>query len=201
MTRTNGPSEAQSPGGCQLLESSCIGKEPWCRYFRRHAKSSAFALRRYRWQLRVHAKALALRFWPGLRRFHRPNGDEIGCGVPVVSCLQAAPMATELAAGDTVRVRSREEIDRTLDAKGCRGGCKFLEPMARYCGQEMRVLRRLEHFYDEAKGRLLRCKNVVLLEGAHCDGMGHPDTRGCDRMCYFFWRTEWLERIKKSEGE
>jgi hypothetical protein len=42
---------------------------------------------------------------------------------------------------------------------------------------------------------MLKCRNIVLLENVYCDGSGHPDTRGCDRMCFFFWRTEWLERV------
>jgi hypothetical protein len=103
--------------------------------------------------------------------------------------------AETLAAGDRVRVRSGEEIGRTLDRWGRCGGCKFQEPMYRYCGREFRVAKRVTRFFDEARQRMLRCKNIVLLEGVYCDGSGDPATIGCDRMCFFFWRTEWLERV------
>jgi hypothetical protein len=109
---------------------------------------------------------------------------------------EAARPCEELQPGDRVRVRSLEEIERTLDAKNGCHGCAFLWPMRQYCGQEFRVVKRVERFFDENRWRMLRCKNVVLLDGVYCDGNGgHPDTRGCDRMCFYFWRTEWLERL------
>jgi hypothetical protein len=60
------------------------------------------------------------------------------------------------------------------------------------------VLKVVERFYDEVQGRMLRCKNVVFLDGVYCDGSGHPDTHGCDRTCFSFWRTEWLEKTVPS---
>ena len=101
----------------------------------------------------------------------------------------------DLQVGDLVRVRSHEEIRGTLDSRGCCRGCYFMKPMARYCGQEFRVIRRVEHFFDEVRGRMLRCKNIVFLDGVQCDGTGNPKTMGCDRACFVFWRTEWLEKL------
>jgi len=100
-----------------------------------------------------------------------------------------------LQAGDRVRVRSLAAIQQTLDACGRCHGCAFLEPMSRACGGEFRVLQVVERFFDEARWRMLRCENVVLLDGLYCDGSGHPDTNGCDRRCSYFWRGEWLERL------
>ncbi|MCY2954889.1 MAG: hypothetical protein NTU53_23405 [Planctomycetota bacterium] len=60
------------------------------------------------------------------------------------------------------------------------------------------MAKRVDRFFDEARWRMLKCRGVVLIDGAYCDGSGHPDTRGCDRMCFFFWRTEWLEKVGQS---
>ena len=100
-----------------------------------------------------------------------------------------------LQPGDRVRIRDLADIEATLDATSRYHGCAFLKPMARYCGREFRVVRCVERFFDERQWRMLKCKNIVLLEGAYCDGSGALSTRGCDRMCFFFWRTEWLEKL------
>ncbi len=131
------------------------------------------------------------RLWRTVFRLSR-GGEE----PPVISrrgAKNGVTLGEPLHEGDIVRVRSLEQIRETLDANGGCHGCAFLEPMARYCGQELRVAKCLQRFFDEKRWRMLKCRNVVLLEGAFCDGSGHPDTLGCDRMCLFFWRIEWLE--------
>jgi hypothetical protein len=163
------------PGHCQLIEST-LGTEPVRWYLARRARGLGRRMKRLVARLRQTDPATAQR-----------------TQLPAEASNSRANV--ELTAGDWIRVRSRAEIQQMLDADGRRGGCAFLEPMARYCGQEFRVARRVEHFFDEARWRMLKCRSVVLLEGVHCDGSGHPDTRGCDRLCYFFWRTEWLERV------
>jgi hypothetical protein len=158
--------------GCQLMTNMDCGREPWMWYLRRRIRNA-------------------------LRKLRRMLGNR---GMPqrlAEVSRSARPLSTrlELDAGDRVRVRSLDEIRRTFDASGACHGCAFLEPMARYCGKELRVARRLERFFDEKRWRMLKCKDVVLLEGVFCDGSGHPDTQGCQRMCFFFWRTEWLEKL------
>lgn len=104
--------------------------------------------------------------------------------------------APELKAGDVVRVRSAEYINATLDEKFMYRGCSFGAGMYRYCGQELKVLRVVNRFFDEGRSRMLKARHMVLLDGVHCDGSNTPETEGCDRMCYFFWRTEWLEKVE-----
>jgi hypothetical protein len=103
-----------------------------------------------------------------------------------------------LNAGDLVRVRSREEIEATLDRWGSLKGCGFLDEMAGYCGTSKRILKRVERFIDERDFRPKKASGIVLLEGAMCSGTG---TRGrCDRSCFFFWREEWLEKLTKPDA-
>lgn len=64
--------------------------------------------------------------------------------------------------------------------------------MSRYCGRTMRVLRVLEHYYDELREGLCEAENAVLLEGANCDS-SQLGSRRCDRGCLHFWKESWLE--------
>lgn len=98
-----------------------------------------------------------------------------------------------LRAGDLVLVRSREEIEATLDDWRELKGCSFTSEMWVYCGTTQRVLKPMERFLDERDYRIKRCKGIVLLEGVICQGTVFPE--GCDRSCYLFWREEWLEKI------
>jgi hypothetical protein len=102
--------------------------------------------------------------------------------------------ASSLKAGDMVRVRSREEIQATLNIWNELRGCGYLDGMWQYCDTVQRVLKPLERFLDEREFRMKRCKGIVLLEGLTCEGI--PEVGRCDRSCYFFWREEWLEKLE-----
>jgi hypothetical protein len=101
-------------------------------------------------------------------------------------------------AGDWVRVKSKEEIEETLDHFRRLRGCSFPSEMVQYCGTKRRVLKPVERFVDERDLRVRRTKGVFLLEDVTCGGVGGFGR--CDRNCYFFWREEWLERIEENPG-
>jgi hypothetical protein len=105
--------------------------------------------------------------------------------------------SVSLQAGDWVRVRSREEIEATLDRWKELKGCAFLEYMWQYCGATHRVLQVMERFLDERDYKVKKVRGVVLLEGVICRGT--PVFGRCDRCCHLFWREEWLERIDGSD--
>jgi hypothetical protein len=99
-----------------------------------------------------------------------------------------------LKAGDHVRVRSKAEIESTLDDNHKLQGCLFMHEQQPYCGTEQRVLKIMERFVDERDLAVKKCNGLVLLEGVMCQG---TRTWGrCDRSCLMFWREEWLEKIK-----
>jgi len=116
-------------------------------------------------------------------------------GAPLDARSRDAGSGNELVPGDLVRIRPAEVIRQGLDAGGRTHGCAFADGMYQYCGGEYRVLRVVGRFFDERRWRMLTAHGLVILEGLHCDGSSIPDTRGCDRLCYYFWRTEWLEKI------
>jgi hypothetical protein len=109
----------------------------------------------------------------------------------VPSAVTTSSGATHLKAGDLVRVRSREEIQATLDHFDELKGCGFLDGMWQYCGTTQRVLKPMEIFLDERDYRVKKCRGIVLLEGLMCQGT--EEYGRCDRSCLFFWREEWLE--------
>jgi hypothetical protein len=95
--------------------------------------------------------------------------------------------------GEFVRVRSREEIDSTLDPFKELKGCAFLAEMYQYCGTQQRVLKSMQRFMDERDYKVKKVRGVILLENIICTGT--PTFGACDRCCFLFWREEWLEKL------
>jgi hypothetical protein len=108
--------------------------------------------------------------------------------------LQKTPtQSLDLQPGERVRVKRKEEIVATLDTDNANRGMSFDGEMLRYCGQEARVLRRVERIIDEKTGRMLEFKNpCIILENVTCTGSYH---RQCPRGIYPYWREIWLERV------
>jgi len=172
---------------CQLVANTAIGREPWVWYLHRQARvvqAKINSMPGY-WLSRVRGV---------VRRFDRL----LKPASPSPARPAVTPIVTEdqeFVPGTLVRVRSRGEIEKTLDFRRRCHGCPFAEPMLQYCGREFRVAKQVRHFFDEAQRRLVKCRNIVLLEGVFCDGSGYAESRGCDRTCFFFWHVKWLERV------
>ncbi len=103
------------------------------------------------------------------------------------------PPTVHLTAGDLVRVRSKEEIQATLDSWRELKGCKFITEMGQYCGTQQRVFKSVERFMDERDYKVKKTRGLVLLDGVFCEGTAVQGR--CDRSCFFFWREEWLEKL------
>jgi hypothetical protein len=102
----------------------------------------------------------------------------------------------DLQPGELVRVKSREEIARTLDHRGMNRGLRFDGEMLPFCGQTFRVRRRVERFIDETKSAMIELHtDAVILENAVCGGDHVPMRWFCPRAIYSFWRECWLERV------
>ena len=109
--------------------------------------------------------------------------------------LQKTPdVSLDLQPGELIRIKSRDEIVGTLDTNNNNRGMSFDAEMVPYCGQQARVLRRVERVVDEGTGQLLSLKRVgIILEDVTCRGQYH---RCCPRADYPFWREAWLERVE-----
>jgi len=152
----------------------------------------ALRLRSY---LQDHLEELGRRgLWrqPGQRHAQPVPGGQFA---PPAMEVPGLPRTGRLAAGDIVGVLSREELRRTLDAGEAHDGLRLLKPMWDCCGRQYVVLKRVHRIFDERRGVMVRVRDTVLLKDAICDGHYMVDREGCDRSCYFFWKTAWLRRV------
>jgi hypothetical protein len=105
---------------------------------------------------------------------------------------------TDLQPGELVRIKSKREIMSTLSTDSRNRGLGFEAEMARHCGREARVLRRVDRCIEESTGRLLQMKNpCIVLEDVVCEG---AYSANCPRAIPAFWREIWLERVEEPAG-
>jgi hypothetical protein len=135
--------------------------------------------------------------WQDLSRRHLPSWLRIRGGQrypALAGQLTKTPKATlGLQPGELVRVKSREEIQATLDTNNRNRGLMFDVEALRYCGKTARVRQRIERIIDEHTGRMLEINSdCVTLEGFVCMADYH---RLCTRSVYEYFREIWLERV------
>jgi hypothetical protein len=109
-------------------------------------------------------------------------------------CTKTPRESLNLQAGELVRVKSADEIAKTLNRQGKNRGLAFTVEMLSFCGGTFRVLRRLEKMINEPTRRLIRVEGTVILENVTCDGC-HILRGGCPKNNYHYWREVWLERV------
>lgn len=102
---------------------------------------------------------------------------------------------SEIHNGDFIQVRSAEEINIILDDWRKHKGCSFMDDMYQYCGKSYRVLKEINFFFDEAKQKIVKCKNIVILDKVTCSGKRTLYKERCDRDCFLFWHKDWLNKI------
>ena len=101
-----------------------------------------------------------------------------------------------LQPGEWVRVRSREEIGRTLNDRAAHRGLLFTHEMAQYCGQTFRVRSRVDRLINESTGELMQMKHeCIALEDVVCTGHYTSGAWFCAREHLPLWREDWLERV------
>ena len=111
----------------------------------------------------------------------------------VPSARQTPVTTLGLQAGDWVRVKSAEEIGKTLDKVYQNRGLYFDREMLNYCGRTAQVLRRVDQIVEETTGRMITMKTpCFILTDAVCKSDYH---RSCPRGIYPYWREIWLERV------
>jgi hypothetical protein len=101
-----------------------------------------------------------------------------------------------LQPGQLVRVKSHEEILRTLDTNSRNRGIFWDAEMVPYCGRTYRVLRRVSKIVNEKTGELQDLKNpCIILDTVVCQSRYSNCRMFCPRSIYPYWREVWLERL------
>ena len=148
---------------------------------------------------RTFLRAMAINFFDRYQAFSRHRlprwawllgGEE----QPVVrgTLTRTPTISLDLQPGEIVEVRSREEINATLDTHQRNRNLWFDREMGRYCGRQFRVVRRVDRLLDEKTGEMIQTKTPsVILDGAVCVGDFH---QLCPRQDYAFFREIWLKR-------
>jgi hypothetical protein len=142
------------------------------------------------WQRRNRLKRILKRRWNYLTNFFSATIETRKKASPV---LKEDSAGARLNPGDKVRVKSKAEIQATLNHWNQLKKCSFMEEMWPYCDSTQQVFKRVEIFLDERDYLMKKCKNIIILKDVFCEGT--KDFGKCDRSCFFFWREEWLEKI------
>ncbi len=194
-TRDPGQSEDNPIYSCQATEMSratsfVSARDPriWLQDWRSRNASARTAL--------ASIAVLLFNKWQGAQhRLPRPLRIGSGRGWPsfAPSGEKRRYPPLDLQPGEVVEVRSKEEIEATLDDKGCLRGLRFAAEMIPYCGTRARVLDRVERIIDEKTGRMLRLRDCIMLEHVWCQGTFRAL---CRRKIYTYWREAWLRRVE-----
>jgi hypothetical protein len=107
----------------------------------------------------------------------------------------------DLQPGEWVRVKSRDEIAKTLTEKGRNRGLWFDREMLPFCGGTFRVKQRVKRIIEEHSGRMLELtRDCVTLENVVCSGERSTSRWFCPREIPCYWRECWLERVQTPTG-
>ena len=110
---------------------------------------------------------------------------------------QPTPSATlNLKPGELVKVKSYEEILKTVNTSNRNRGLYFDAEMVPFCGGTYRVRTRVSRILDEKTGKMMNMKNdCIILEGVFCRACYSEERYFCPRAIYSYWREIWLERV------
>jgi hypothetical protein len=99
----------------------------------------------------------------------------------------------DLQPGDIVRVKTRQQIEKTLNSASKNRGLWFDREMHRFCGGEFRVASVVRTLVEEASGKLMTMGSpCIVLEGVSATG----EYLGlCPQNELVLWHEIWLERV------
>jgi hypothetical protein len=107
----------------------------------------------------------------------------------------------DLQVGERVRIKSKPEIEATLDTGGKNRGLAFDVEMSPYCGREATVEASVTHIIDEETGKMRVMKQpCIRLRGVVCQSRYSDCRLMCPRAIPSYWREIWLERSPAHES-
>jgi hypothetical protein len=102
----------------------------------------------------------------------------------------------DLQPGELVRIKSYEEILKTLNTRDRNRGLYFDAEEVPYCGGTYSVLKRVTKIIHERTGKMLEMKTpCFILDSVVCQSRYSECRLLCPRSIYSYWREIWLERV------
>jgi hypothetical protein len=102
----------------------------------------------------------------------------------------------DLRPGELVRIKSKDQIEETLDENALNRGLGFDQEMTPYCGRVFTVRHCVSKIIEEPTGRMLHMKQpCIMLEGVVCNAEYSRCRLMCPRAIPSYWREIWLERV------
>lgn len=102
----------------------------------------------------------------------------------------------DIQPGELVRIKSHEEILKTLNTRNRNRGLYFDAEEVPYCGGTYKVLKRVTKLINERTGALQEMKNpCLILDSVICQSRYSECRLFCPRSIYAYWREIWLERV------
>jgi hypothetical protein len=159
-------------------------------------------VRHYYWDLKSGNRTVdeivrALLMWI----FNKVQAWRGGCQHPFYrGYLKRTPkIELNLQPGDWVEVRTKKEIQETLDVRGRNLGLSFDAECVEFCGGRYQVRSRVAKIINEKTGHMMELPNEsVILEGVACRGLYH---QLCPRSGFPFWREIWLNRVESVHSQ
>jgi len=106
---------------------------------------------------------------------------------------QTPKVTLDLQPGEVVRVKTKKEIEATVDRANRNRGLSFDSEMLPYCEREFVVRKRVEKIINERTGEMEPLRgDCIMLESVTCPALYH---RFCQRRIYSYWREIWLTRV------
>jgi hypothetical protein len=105
-------------------------------------------------------------------------------------------VSLNLQPGEFVRVKSHDEILKTINTGSKNRGLWWDAELVPYCGKTFRVADRVTRVLDEKTGKMQVMKNPsIILDSAYCGARYSACRMFCPRETYAYWREIWLERV------
>ena len=107
-----------------------------------------------------------------------------------------------LQPGELVRIKSQEEILRTVDASNKNRGMYWDAELVPYCGKIYKVRSRVTKLIGERTRKMQVMKSpCIILDSVVCQARYSSCRMFCPKEMYPYWREAWLERVDQSGGD
>ena len=106
-----------------------------------------------------------------------------------------------LQRGELVEIRSKADIEATVNRDNRNRGLNIDEEMTIFCGGRYRVTTRVDRIINEQTGEMMEFRNpCIVLDGVFCRGEYSAKRLMCPRRITAYWREIWLKRVEGGDA-